>query len=124
MDAPPPLQRPLELEVVGGGSTGCRIRRHLAPRTAGIIVRSLPIEGNAHRMGGGMLYIRAGIDSGLERSRTSFRRGDVAFLPSAGGICFFTRDSATGPMAPIGDLDDPGVLDGAGPGDVLRLSAP
>ena len=43
----------------------------------------------------------------LKRARSEFKRGDVAFLPSTGSICFFTNDVASGKkMTPIGNLGD------------------
>ena len=122
MDELPLLQKPLTLEIVGKSNTLCDLKRHLAPRTVGIILRSLPLEGNAHHLGS-ITYIETAVDSGMERARTAFKRGDVAFLPSSGGICFFTHDMSAKTMTPIGRLHDPGILNDVKPGDVLRLYA-
>ncbi|RNJ76467.1 MAG: hypothetical protein D9C04_01200 [Nitrosopumilus sp. B06] len=112
----------MTLEIVGKSNTLCDLKRHLAPRTVGIILRSLPLEGNAHKLGS-ITYIETAVDSGMERARTAFKRGDVAFLPSSGGICFFAHDMSAKTMTPIGRLHDPGILNGIKPGDVLRLYA-
>lgn len=118
--------RSLVLEIGTAHRLVCNLRRHLSPRTVGIITRSLPLSGRVHRMGQGIVYIRIPVDSGLERVRTDFKEGDVAFLPLAGSICFFLRDM-TFPkgMTPIGRLMDDGngaqLLADAGPGTVLSL---
>jgi hypothetical protein len=47
------------------------------------------------------------VDSGIERSRSEFKKGDVAFLPSTGSICFFINDVTSGKtMTPIGKLGE------------------
>lgn len=85
----------------------CSLHRHLSPRTVGIVTRSLPLRGNVHRLGRNIVYVETRIDSGLERPRTDFKKGDVAFLPSTGSICFFLADvSFPNRMTPIGRLDD------------------
>lgn len=123
MDDVPSLYRPLTLEVVGGPCTQCELKRHLAPRTVGTILRALPLEGNAHRLGAGATYIETAVDSGMERAKSEFARGDVAFLPAVGGICFFTGGASGKKMTPIGRIADPGILDGLRPGSALRLYA-
>ena len=97
----------LVLEIRGKAKISCDLKRHLSPRTVGTIMRSLPIEGHVHQMGNSILYFETVIDSGIERARSEFKRGDVAFLPSTGSICFFTNDVASGKkMTPIGNLGD------------------
>ncbi len=68
-------------------------------------MRSLPLEGNAHLLGKSILYFETTIDSGTERARSEFKKGDVAFLPSTGSVCFFINDVTSGKtMTPIGKL--------------------
>ncbi|MDA7940911.1 MAG: hypothetical protein MPI95_00245 [Nitrosopumilus sp.] len=117
-----PSLRRIVLEA-GGSTSGISIRRHLAPRTAGLLLRALPVSGNAHGLGGSAAYVVCGIGAGLERPRSSFSRGDVAFLPRAQAVCFFTGDAEPGPMTPLGTLEDPGILDGIGGGDRMRIYA-
>jgi hypothetical protein len=63
------------------------------------------------------------VDSGTERARSEFKKGDVAFLPSSGSICFFINDVTSGKtMTPIGKLgDDVDVLKTVKSGDVLCI---
>jgi len=68
-------------------------------------MRSLPLEGHVHQLGKSILYFETTIDSGIERPRSEFKKGDVAFLPSSGSICFFINDVVSGKtMTPIGKL--------------------
>ena len=63
------------------------------------------MECNAHKMGNSIIYIQTTIDSGIERSRTEFKKGDIAFLPYEGSICFFFADSSNvKPMSIIGKI--------------------
>ena len=101
----------------------CDLKRHLSPRTVGTIMRSLPLEGNSHLLGQNIVYFETNVDSGIERSRSEFKTGDVAFLPSTGSFCFFVGNvESVKTMTPIGKFNDPNNhLKNVKPGDVLRL---
>jgi len=111
------------LEIQGKAKIPCDLKRHLSPRTVGTIMRSLPIEGNAHQLGQSILYFETSIDSGIERARTEFKKGDVTFLPSTGSICFFIADVTSGKtMTPIGKLSSNiDALMDVKSGDVFRI---
>lgn len=116
--------RRLVLEVRGKARIRCDLKRHLSPRTVGAIARSLPLEGHAHFLGKSVAYIETAVDSGAERPRREFRRGDVAFMPSSGSICFFLSDAAVNAMTPLGRLllsEGADELKSVAPGDVLCL---
>ena len=81
-------RKQLILEIRDKAKISCDLKRHLSPRTVGTIMRSLPIEGHAHQLGQSIYYFETSLDSGIERSRSEFKRGDIAFLPSTGSICF------------------------------------
>ena len=122
MTAPSVSRMQLTLEVVGKAKNTCSLKRHLSPRTVGIITRSLPLEGYIHMLGKDIMYVETSIDSGIERARSEFKKGDIAFLPSTGSMCFFTHDvTSSKTMTPLGKLDDVGVLSCAKSGDVLRI---
>ena len=74
-------------------------------------------------LGNSILYFETDLDSGIERARTEFKRGDVAFLPSARSICFFLNDVIfKKTMTPIGRLaGDFDVLKDIKPGNVLCM---
>jgi len=86
-------------------------------------MRSLPLEGHAHLLGNNISYFETSIDSGIERARTEFKKGDVAFLPSSGSICFFINDVTSGKtITPIGKLShNIDALKDVKSGDVFRI---
>ena len=43
-------------------------------------------------MGKSVVYFETRINSGIERKRTDFKKGDIAFLPTEGSICFYLDD--------------------------------
>jgi len=95
----------LILEIRGKTKISCEIKRHLSPRTVGTIIRSLPLEGNAHLLGKSIAYLETQIVSGIERPRKEFKKGEIAFLPASGSICFFFANSEPGKtMTPIGKI--------------------
>ena len=116
-------RKQLILEIRGKAKISCDLKRHLSPRTVGTIMRSLPLEGHAHLLGKSILYFESNVDSGIERSKTEFKKGDVAFLPSAGSLCFFLNDTVfTKTMTLIGKLSENiDALKDVKPGDVLCL---
>ena len=116
-------KKQLILEIREKAKIPCDLKRHLSPRTVGTIMRSLPLEGHAHILGKSIVYFESSIDSGTERARTEFKKGDVAFLPSSSSICFFTNDVVFGkPMTPIGKLGtNIDALKDVKSGDVLCL---
>jgi len=100
-------RKQLILEIRGKAKITCDLKRHLSPRTVGTIMRSLPLEGHAHLLGQSILYFETSVDSGIERARSDFKKGDVAFLPSSGSICFFINNVTSGKtMTPIGKLSN------------------
>ena len=86
-------------------------------------MRSLPLEGNSHLLGKSIVYFETNVDSGIERARSEFKKGDIAFLPSTGSFCFFVGNAESGKtMTPIGKFgDELDELKNVKPGDVLRL---
>lgn len=93
------------LELRGKGKLKCELKRHLSPRTMGIISRSLPFEGNAHLLGKSIAYLETAIDSGIDRPRSEFKKGDIAFLPANGSICFIMENVVSPKkMTPLGKI--------------------
>jgi len=102
----------------------CQVKRHLSPLTVGLITRMLPLSGNAHYMGKSILYFETKINSGIERKRTDFKKGDIAFLPTEGSICFYLHDVFTGkPMTILGKIiGDIEKLNEVRSSDILSIS--
>ena len=116
-------KKKLILEIKDKTRIPCDLKRHLSPRTVGTILRSLPLEGHAHLMGKNIAYFETKIDSGTERARKEFKKGDIAFLSTSGSICFFINDSVPGKtLTPIGRLSENiDRLKVVEPGDVFLL---
>jgi len=113
------------LEIRGKSKLNCELKRHLSPRTVGILSRSLPLEGNGHLMTKNISYFESSIESGIDRPRNEFKKGDIAFLPVNGSICFFSEDTLSPKtMTPIGKItSDPKILQEIKPGDVFMFYA-
>lgn len=116
-------RKQLILEIKGKTKIPLELKRHLSPRTVGIIMRSLPLEGNAHLLGKSIAYFETSLDSGIERARKEFKKGDVAFLSSTGNVCFFINDATPGKtMTPIGKMtDNIDSLKDVKPGDIFTV---
>ncbi len=96
----------LILEIRGKEKLHCELKRHLSPRTVGILIRTLPLEGNAHLLGKNIVYLETPIESGLDRPRREFKKGEIAFMPANGSICFFLDNEAeVKTMTPIGKIN-------------------
>jgi len=100
------------------------LKRHLAPKTVGTIIRSLPVEGNAHMMSSSIAFVDTNLNAGGEKLRNQFKKGDVSFMASNGSICFFLEDvPAAKSMTLIGkvttNLD---ALKEVKPGDIFSIT--
>jgi len=79
---------------------------------------------NKHQMGQSVVYFETKIKTKVKHKRTDFKKGDIAFLPTEGSICFYLDDVFAGKqMTIIGKMTD-GVdkLKTVKPSDVLSLS--
>ena len=123
MDSGTVSQFNLILKINESGNIPCELKRHLSPVTVGLIMRMLPLNGNAHQMGNSIVYFETNINSGIERKKTDFKKGDIAFLPTEGSICFYMNDVNNGkPMTPIGKINEVEKLTTVEPSDILSLS--
>ena len=100
------------------------LKRHLAPKTVGTIIRSLPVQGNAHMMSSSIAFVDTNLNAGGEKLRNQFKKGDVSFMASNGSICFFLEDvPAAKSMTLIGkvttNLD---ALKEVKPGDTFSIT--
>jgi hypothetical protein len=111
------------LEIKGRSKMECELKRHLSPKTVGIIMRSIPLDGNAHFMGQNIVYFETHVASGVERQKKEFKKGDIAFTPTGSSICIFANDVVTSkPMTPIGKiLTNVDSIKDVKPGDVISL---
>ena len=96
---------PTVLEIKGKFRANCELKRHLSPKTVGIINRSIPLKGNVHKFNLRAIYFEVNINSGIERSKKEFKKGDIAFYPVGNCICFFYEDFVySKSMTPIGKI--------------------
>jgi len=96
---------PVILEIKEKFQIKCELKRHLSPKTVGMINRSIPLKGNVHKFGTFGIYFEVQITSGVERPKKEFKRGDIAFYPVGNCICFFYADSRQNKsMTPIGKI--------------------
>lgn len=114
----------LDVTLKGKARLNLELKRHLAPKTVGVIMRSLPIEGNAHMIGNSIAFMDTTVNAGGEKLRTQFKKGDAAFMASNGSICFFIDEvHSSKPMTLIGritlNLD---LLKNVIPGDIFLIS--
>ena len=113
----------LILKINDGEDIPCQLKRHLSPITVGLIMRMLPLNGNAHQMGKSIVYFETSINSGIERKKIDFKKGDMAFLPAEGSICIYINDVSDGkPMTVIGKINETDKLNEVKPSDILSLS--
>ncbi|MEO9363981.1 MAG: cyclophilin-like fold protein [Nitrososphaera sp.] len=112
----------LAAEVAGKGSAECELVRHLAPLTTSALLKGLPVQDRVHRLEDKFVYIETGLVIGAEKTRTQFKRGDLAFMPSNGAICFVVKDCTTQAMNVIGKIvNNIEVIEGVQVGDVIAV---
>jgi hypothetical protein len=114
----------VNLQVKDRSQLKCELKRHLAPKTVGTITRSLPLEGNVHRVENSFVYFETKINVGGERQRNQFKKGEIAFMASTGSICFFINETGyTKPLTPIGMIiSNVDELNNVKPGDVFIVT--
>jgi hypothetical protein len=111
------------MEVIGKFKIKCELKRHLSPSLVGTINRSLPVSGTIHMLGNSGVYVESHIESGGERTRKEFKKGDIAFLSVGHAFCFFHKDTKVGKnLIPIGKiLDSPEELLKSESGDEVSI---
>lgn len=87
--------------IDGLGEAEGELVRHLAPRTAGMIVRKLPIEGRA-ALWKEEVYFEIPVKMGEEKAKGTVERGTIAFWPMGSAICVFYGESQ--PYSPVNIL--------------------
>ncbi len=109
--------------IRGKGEVKFDIFKHLAPVTVSAILRELPINARVTIYPRAMICLLTGIKAGVEKQRFEFTKGDVAFLPANGSLCFFLANAKSqSPLNPIGKLEvDLGVLSGLSAGDTMEI---
>ncbi len=109
--------------VAGRGEARVSLFRHLAPLTVNAVLRTIPFDSRVN-LQPAMVCLITQLRVGVEKPRTQFGRGDVAFLPSGGLLCVFLGEARSDrPLNPVGKVES-GIetFDVVRPGDVVRVT--
>ena len=111
------------VEIIGKFKIKCELKRHLSPSLVGTITRSLPVTGTIHMLGSSGIYVESHIESGGERTKNEFKKGDIAFLSVGHAFCFFHKDTKIRKdLVSIGKIiDNPEELLKAESGDEVSI---
>jgi hypothetical protein len=111
--------------IRGKGSAEIGIYRHMAPLTVNALMRVFPIQSRVN-LQDAVVCMFTTVRVGVEKSRTTFSRGEIAFLPSNALICVFVKEVKSDmPLNPIGKVEDGMKLfDSVRLGDVIELRVP
>ncbi len=109
--------------VAGKGDGRLSFYRHLAPLTVSAVLRSVPFDSRV-TLQPAMVCLFTQLRVGVEKPRTQFARGDIAFLPSGSLICVFLGEARSDrPLNPIGRVESGlDAFDAVRPGDVVRVT--
>ncbi|MGD8545578.1 MAG: cyclophilin-like fold protein [Candidatus Bathyarchaeota archaeon] len=92
--------------IDGLGKAEGELVRHLAPRTIGMIVRKLPLEGRA-ALWKEEVYFEIQVKMGEEKAKSTVEKGTIAFWPMGSAICIFYGESQPySPVNIIGEVTD------------------
>ena len=111
------------LVMEGKGEGKINVYRHLAPVTVNAMLMQQILAGRVTRFQDTFVYAPLGIRVGVEKARKVFKKGEIAFMSSAGAICFFLKDANVGvPMNPVGEVvEGKELIEKLGPGDTVQL---
>lgn len=111
-----------EILVHGKGRARIALYRHMAPLTVNALMRNLPLQSRAN-VQAAMVCMFSSVRVGVEKPRTAFLRGDLAFLASNALLCLFIKEASSDrPLNPIGKVEDEiHLFDSVRLGDVLEL---
>lgn len=93
----------IKFVIDGLGEAEGELVRHLAPRTVGMIVRELPLEGRA-ALWKEEVYFEIPVKMGEEKAEATVEKGAIAFWPMGSAICVFYGESQ--PYSPVNILGE------------------
>ena len=99
------------------------LTRHLSPLTIKKIVSNLPLSQLINNYQNKFVYIKSGINGGLEKPQNKFNKGDIAYLPISDCIYIFLTDHIhNSQLNRIGSITDSiNELTKTKPGDILNI---
>jgi hypothetical protein len=127
-DTPAPAGSVSRIECVatvrGKGEARIALYRHMAPLTVNAILRSLPFDSRVS-VQPPLVSLITDLKIGVEKPKTQFSRGDVAYLASGGLICIFLGDARSDrPLNPIGKVEAGlQIFDAMKAGEVVTLTS-
>jgi hypothetical protein len=68
------------------------LTRHLSPLTIKKIINILPLSQLINNYKHQFIYVKSGINGGLEKPQNKFKKGDIAYLPISDCIYIFLTD--------------------------------
>jgi hypothetical protein len=68
------------------------LTRHLSPLTIKKIINNLPLSQLINNFHNKFIYVKSGINGGLEKPQNIFKKGDIAYLPISDCIYIFLTD--------------------------------
>jgi len=89
---------PIKLVIENIGLAEGELIRHMAPRTVDAILKKLPAEGRA-ALWKEEVYFEIPIATGVEKAKTTVKKGDLAYWPMGKALCIFYGDSQ--PYSPV-----------------------
>ena len=94
--------------------------------TVAALLDELPLASRAMIYPGKMITLLTKIKTGVEKQRTEFARGDVAFLAATGSVCIFLANAKSDrPLNPVGKVEEGlEVVQAATAGAVVEISKP
>ena len=97
--------------------------KHLAPVTVSAIIRALPLNARVTVYPKAMVCILTGLKTGVEKQKLDYIKGEVAFLPANGSLCFFMGAAKSqSPLNPVGLIaSNPELLQKLSAGDVMEI---
>jgi hypothetical protein len=113
----------VKIVITGKGEASADLFRHLSPMTLGAIMLKMPIHGRVNRVSDSLICVITPIVAGAEKSKTTFEKGAITFLPLNNSICIFLKPSKSArPMNQIGSVSSGlEMLLKAGSGDTVTI---
>src|SRR5215203_454255 len=68
------------------------LTRHYSPLTIKKIINNLPLSQLVNNFHNKFIYVKSGINGGLEKPQNKFKKGDIAYLPISDCIYIFLTD--------------------------------
>lgn len=97
--------------------------RHLSPLTIKKIINNLPLSQLINNYHNKFIYVKSGINGGLEKPQNKFKKGDMAYLPISDCIYIFLTDHIhNNQFNHIGSINDSlNELTNTKAGDILKI---